>query len=198
MKFTRFGLAAAGVASAGAVIAGAAVANASTSMPEATLAYTSASDSGTGSSSSSSGESTSPGTTAPGTTAPGDQKGQNRRGGSCDGAGGGRGMGHHTEVTGDEAAKVGDAVKAKDSAVTIESIQKDPDGSYDVLGTKDGNRVRYEVSADLATITQDQRGGPGWMGRGMHGRGDGAGDQAPGQGSTSGATAQSSGFRTAV
>ena len=45
---------------------------------------------------------------------------------------------------------VGDAVKAKDSAVTIESIQKDPDGRYDVLGTKDGNRVRYEVSADLA------------------------------------------------
>ncbi len=195
MKFTRFGLAAAGVASAGAVIAGAAIANASTSLPDARIAYASASGASTDpGSGSSSGDST-----APGTSGQGDQKGQNRRGGSCDGSGGGHGMHQHTEVTGDEAAKVGDAVKAKDSAVTVETILKDPDGSYDVLGTKDGNRVRFEVSADLSTVTQQQRGGgPRGMGRGMHGHGHGAGDQAPGQGSTSGAWSQSSAFRTAV
>jgi hypothetical protein len=33
-------------------------------------------------------------------------------------------------------------------------VRKDADGSYDVLGTKDGANVFYEVSADLNTITQ--------------------------------------------
>lgn len=60
----------------------------------------------------------------------------------------------HAAVTGEEATKVGDAVKAKDAAVTVTKIKKDPDGSYDVDGTKDGQKIRYEVSADLATITQ--------------------------------------------
>ena len=45
-----------------------------------------------------------------------------------------------------------DAVKAKDSAVTVQSVRKDPDGSYDVLGTKGGEQVMVEVSADLKTI----------------------------------------------
>ncbi len=71
---------------------------------------------------------------------------------------------NHTEVTGDEATKVGDAVKAKDSAVTVTKVLKDADGSYDVEGTKNGSNVRYEVSADLSTITEGQMGGKGGPG----------------------------------
>src|SRR3954467_2889288 len=41
-------------------------------------------------------------------------------------------------VTGDERAKVTAAMTAKDSSVTVTSVRKDPDGSYDVLGTKAG------------------------------------------------------------
>ena len=66
----------------------------------------------------------------------------------------GGGGGHaHTPVAGDELAKVTAAVKAKDSAVTVTTVQKDPDGSYDVEGTKAGVPVRFDVSADLKTIT---------------------------------------------
>ena len=49
-------------------------------------------------------------------------------------------------VTGTELANVKAAVKAKDSAVTVSEVRKDPDGSYDVFGTKAGNRVMLEVS----------------------------------------------------
>ncbi|MFI5843168.1 hypothetical protein ACIA8K_26000 [Catenuloplanes sp. NPDC051500] len=71
----------------------------------------------------------------------------------------GRGRGGHggpkgTEVTGDEATTVGAAVTAKDSAVTVEHVIKAEDGSYRVLGTKDGATVMFEVSADLGTVTQ--------------------------------------------
>ncbi|HBX81392.1 MAG TPA: hypothetical protein DEH05_09815, partial [Propionibacteriaceae bacterium] len=64
---------------------------------------------------------------------------------------GGPGGGTHTAVTGDEAAKVTAAVTAKDSAVTVTSVEKDADGSYDVHGTKAGANVHFDVSADLAT-----------------------------------------------
>ncbi len=67
---------------------------------------------------------------------------------------------YHTPVTGDELSKVTAAVKAKDAAVTVTSVTKDADGSYDVFGTKDGNQIKYDVSADLSTFTQDA-GGPG-------------------------------------
>ena len=79
---------------------------------------------------------------------------------------GGKGGGgsQDTPVTGDEAQKVIDAVKAKDSSATIDTVRKDPDGSYDALGTtSDGAKVMFEVSADLATITQGQ-GGQGGQG----------------------------------
>ena len=95
----------------------------------------------------------------------------------------------HTTVTGDEATKVGDAVKAKDSAVTVTSVRKDPDGSYDVLGTKNGANVMFDVSGDLATITQAQ-GGPGGQdgqGRGGHQRGQ-QGEQNQTQPSTGSTT----------
>jgi hypothetical protein len=80
------------------------------------------------------------------------------------GHGGGRGGPNDTPVTGDELAKVTAAVKAKDSAATITSVGKDPDGSYDVFATKAGSNLMYEVSADLKTITERQgghRGGGG-------------------------------------
>jgi hypothetical protein len=57
-------------------------------------------------------------------------------------------------VTGDEAAKASAAVTAKDSAVSVTSVPKDPDGSHDLLGTKAGAPVIFDVSADLATVTQ--------------------------------------------
>ena len=86
-------------------------------------------------------------------------------GGPGRGGPGGPGGGHaHTPVTGTELAKVTAAVKAKDSAVTVTSVQKDPDGSYDVLGTKAGADVRLEASADLKTIGAATPGGPGGRG----------------------------------
>ena len=110
--------------------------------------------------------------------------------GGMGGGMGGHTGGQHTPVTGDEATRVGDAVKAKDSAVTVESVRKDPDGSYDVMGTKDGARVMYDVSADLATVTQAQGKGGG-MGRGGH-RHDqqGQGQQGQTQQSQQGQTQQ--------
>ena len=95
------------------------------------------------------------------------------------GTGWGRGEGvgphEHTTVTGDEATKVTDAVKAKDSAFSPLVVHKAPDGGYGVMGTKDGQRTSYHVSADLATITQGGGpGGPGHMG-GMGGMGGGRG-----------------------
>ena len=74
------------------------------------------------------------------------------QGRSQDGSGG---AGQDTPVTGDEATKVAAAVTAKDSAVTVQSVRKDPDGSYDVLGTKAGATVMFDVSADLATVTEN-------------------------------------------
>lgn len=104
-------------------------------------------------------------------------------GGGRGGHGGPNGGGSQdTPVTGDEATKVIDAVKAKDSTVTIDNVRKDPDGSYDALGTKsDGTKVMFDVSTDLATITEGQ-GGPG--GRGGHGP-DGGSATSGTSGSTS-------------
>ena len=89
---------------------------------------------------------------------------------SASGHGAGRSGSADTPVTGAEAAKVTAAVKAKDSSVTVTSVRKDPDGSYDVLATKSGNQVMYDVSKDLNTITQNTFGGD----HGGHGRGGSA------------------------
>jgi hypothetical protein len=78
-----------------------------------------------------------------------------------------------TSVTGAEADKVTAAVTAKYDGVTITTVRKDPDGSYDAIGTDaSGNDVCYDVSADLSTLT---------VGGGGHGghRGDGAGNDTP-------------------
>lgn len=43
--------------------------------------------------------------------------------------------------------------------MTVASVRKDPDGSYDVMATKAGADVMLEVSKDLKTITTNT-GGP--------------------------------------
>ncbi len=107
------------------------------------------------------------------------------------GPGGGRGHGgpgggsSDTAVTGAELTKVTAAMKAKDSAVTVTAVREDPDGSYDVLGTKAGAPVRYDVSADLATFTA-HTGGPG--GGARRGGPEGA-PSSPATGSSGTATA---------
>jgi hypothetical protein len=104
------------------------------------------------------------------------------------GGGGGRGGGSaDTPVTGTEAAQVTAAVKAKDSAVSVTSVRKDPDGSYDVLGTKSGTQVMFEVSKDLKTITQNTPPGQ----RGPGGRDHGAPGPNPGSGPGSSAVPSS-------
>ena len=101
---------------------------------------------------------------------------------------GGRGGSADTPVTGAELTKVTAAVEAKDSAVTVTSVRKDPDGSYDVFGTRAGAQVMLEVSKDLETITA-RTGGPGGHGPGGHGPdGDAAPDGTSGGAGTSGGT----------
>jgi len=112
---------------------------------------------------------------------------ENAGGPGMGGKGGSGDMGgQHTEVTGDEASKVSAAVTGKDSAVTVEKVMKDADGSYDVLGTKAGARVMFDVSADLATVTENA-GGPG-MGGGKGGHGQ-RGQQQSAASATTGAAA---------
>ena len=77
--------------------------------------------------------------------------------------------GTHTDVTGDEAQKVIDAVKAKDSTVTIDKVQKDEDGSYDATGTKaDGTAVPLRRECRPRHVTEGQ-GGHGGKGRRLPG-----------------------------
>ena len=98
---------------------------------------------------------------------------------------GGPGRHAHTAVTGTEAQKVKDAVKDEDAGTTITVVQKDPDGSYDALGTDaSGNPIAYDVSADLKTVTV--RPAPGPDGRGPGGPG------APPAGTTPSSTTPSS------
>ena len=121
------------------------------------------------------------------------------RTGGHGGRGGHGGGGTHTAVTGTELAKVTAAVEAKDSAVTVTTVRKDADGSYDVAGTKAGARVMFDVSTDLETITA-RTGGPGeGHGRGGHGReGDGGTDDSgtESNGTESDGTASTTAFRT--
>ncbi|MBC9956848.1 hypothetical protein [Yimella sp. cx-51] len=107
----------------------------------------------------------------------GDHGGRGGKGGP-----GGKGHHAHTAVTGTEATNVKNAVTAKYSGITVTEVRKDPDGSYDVLATKSGNRVMYEVSKDLKTISERTGGGP---------RGD-KGPDAPAPNASSSATAGAS------
>lgn len=100
-----------------------------------------------------------------------------RTGGPRDGGRGPGGFGRHgdmhgphthTPVTGAELAKVKAAVNSKDSAVSVERVAEDADGSYDVMGTKAKARVMVEVSKDLKTVSV-KAGMPGHGPRGGHG-----------------------------
>ncbi|KQU65439.1 hypothetical protein [Phycicoccus sp. Root101] len=115
--------------------------------------------------------------------------------------GGGPGGGAHTAVTGTELSKVTAAVKAKDSAVTVTSVRKDEDGSYDVFGTRAGAQVMLEVSKDLKTITARTGGPGGGQGHGPDGDGPGApggstGSGTESNGTQSNGTASTTAFRT--
>jgi Spy/CpxP family protein refolding chaperone len=90
------------------------------------------------------------------------------------GESGNGGASQDAAVTGNELAKVKAAMTAKDSSVTVTSVRKDPDGRYDVLGTKAGAAVFYDVSADLKTFTLHA----GGDGHGGHGRGGASADTA--------------------
>ena len=145
MLTKKIGMTAAALAAAGAIVAGgAAISNASTETTASTTASTAGQSLGYGMGY--------------------DSGAQGQRGP------GGQGRHAHTAVTGDELAKVTAAVKAKDSGVTVTSVEKDLDGSYDVHGTKAGAEVMVEVSKDLKTI-EVRTGGPGQGGRGHGGPG---------------------------
>lgn len=102
------------------------------------------------------------------------------QGGAPGGPGGGSA---DAVVSGAEATRVSDAVKAKDGSVTVSRVQKDPDGSYDVFGTSSGAPVMFEVSADLKTVTKGAgHGGPGGRGPGQGAPGQ-AGAESPASGS---------------
>lgn len=117
-----------------------------------------------------------------------------------------RGGSTDTPVTGDELAKVTAAVEADDSSITVTSVRKDPDGSYDVFATKAGTPIMLEVSADLTTITEGMGGGPGvegmgggpgeGMGPGGHRGGHGMSEGAQGGGSATPDGSQSDGGRS--
>ena len=64
------------------------------------------------------------------------------------GRGGQRAPHEHTAATADQTAKVKAAVTAKDSTITVTTVRKDPDGSFDALGTKAGQQVRVDVGYD--------------------------------------------------
>ena len=157
MSPKKFGLAAAAIAAAGAVaLGGSALANAAGSTGTNVSGYAA---------------------TAPTSSGSADSSGQDGTGQNGTDAGGRGPAAHaHTEVTGDEAAKVSAAVTAKDAGVTVAKVLKDPDGSYDVLGTKDGQPVHFEVSADLATVTEGR--GPGGRGPAAHAHTEVTGDEA--------------------
>jgi hypothetical protein len=84
----------------------------------------------------------------------------------------------HTPVTGAALAKVTAAVKAKDAGVTVKQVLEDPDGSYDVMGTKAGKPVMLEVSKNLVTVTE-RTGPPGGAKPGAPGPGPGPGKGGP-------------------
>ena len=108
--------------------------------------------------------------------------------------GGPRGGFSGTAVTGAELTKVTAAMKAKDAAVSVTAVRKDPDGSYDVLGSKAGAPVMYDVSADLTTFTAHTGGpgGPGGPGGAGGGRGHGGPEGAPSGPATGSSTANPS------
>lgn len=156
MNTKNIGLAAAAAAGAVVMIAGGSAITTSGTAGTAVAAQVAPAAAPIGSSSTST---TAPATSAPTSGAPSAPSGSVEQNGPC----------QHTPVTGDELAKVTAAIKAKDSAVTVTSVRKDADGSYDAFGTKAGAPARVEVSKDLKSVTVEAGGG------GRHGGGKGDG-----------------------
>lgn len=148
MDAKKIGLAVAGVVAAGVIAAGgAAVANSSSTSTTAT------------SSTGAQGSKLQP-------------PGQSGQAGSGQAGQAGPALG--TEVTGDEATKVKDAVAAQHSSVTVDHVLKQTDGSYLALTMQNNQPVIYQVSSDLATVTE-QAAPSGAMGGGMGGSMGGGG-----------------------
>ena len=84
-------------------------------------------------------------------------------------------------LTGDTAAKVTAAAKAKEPTATIERVETDSDGVYEAhMVRADGTHVTVQVDASFA-VTAVQEGGPGGS-SGPGGDHDGDGPQGqPGQ-----------------
>ena len=84
-------------------------------------------------------------------------------------------------LTGDTAAKVTAAAKAKEPTATIERVETDSDGVYEAhMVRTDGTHITVQVDASFA-VTAVQEGGPGGTG-GPGGRGgDHDGDGPQGQ-----------------
>lgn len=88
-------------------------------------------------------------------------------------------------LTGDTAAKVTAAAKAKEPTATVERVETDSDGVYEAhLVRADGTHVTVQVDASF-TVTAVQEGGPGGPG-GAGGMGDHDGDGPHGQGGPQG------------
>ena len=67
-------------------------------------------------------------------------------------------------LTGDTAAKVTAAVKAKEPTATIERVETDSDGVYEAhMVRADGTHITVQVNASFA-VTAVQEGGPGGPG----------------------------------
>ena len=84
-------------------------------------------------------------------------------------------------LTGDTAAKVTAAAKAKEPTATIERVETDSDGVYEAhMVRADGTHITVQVNASFA-VTAVQEGGPGGPGaRGGDHDGDGPqGQQGP-------------------
>lgn len=81
-------------------------------------------------------------------------------------------------LTGDTADKVRAAALAKYPGATVERVESDSDGAYEVhLVTADGTPVEVQVGKDFA-VTGTQEGGPAGFGHRGFGPGGGFGEEA--------------------
>jgi hypothetical protein len=95
-------------------------------------------------------------------------------------------------LTGDTAAKVTAAAKAKEPTATIERVETDSDGVYEAhMVRTDGTHVIVQVDASFA-VTAVQEGGQGGPGGGRGGDHDGDGPQGQSPATPNGTTTPSS------
>ncbi|GGK04171.1 hypothetical protein GCM10010123_37650 [Pilimelia anulata] len=63
----------------------------------------------------------------------------------------------HPPVTASEISRVTAALRLADPAVTVQGVRRTADGVFDVLSSRAGSRVMYEVSPDFGTVTERSR-----------------------------------------